>query len=221
MVEGVSRTAENANRGSSGLPLRAIAMLLISLAILFAGLGFASLGGSDEDAASTAAATTETASETSSAAVPAPATARPPVPAAGGSPPSAAAGAGAAGAGTPSPGVSSPGTSSLGTSGAASSGSSLSGATASSADVRVYNNSNIAGLAAQTATLLEDEGFTIAETGNYSEGLLAQTSVYYGTGSGEQETAEAVAGALGVTAQPRFEGIADSAPGVIVIVAEP
>jgi hypothetical protein len=87
--------------------------------------------------------------------------------------------------------------------------------------VRVYNNSNIAGLASQTATLLEDEGFMIAETGNYSEGLLAQTSVYYGTASGEQETAESVADALGVTAQPRFEGIADSAPGVIVIVAEP
>ncbi len=35
----------------------------------------------------------------------------------------------------------------------------------------------------------------IAETGNYSEGLLAQTSVYYGTASGEQETAESVADA--------------------------
>ncbi|MGN5236195.1 MULTISPECIES: LytR C-terminal domain-containing protein [unclassified Rhodococcus (in: high G+C Gram-positive bacteria)] len=213
----MSRTAENANRGSSGLPLRAIAMLLISLAILFAGLGFASLGGSDEDAASTAAATTET----TSAVAPAPATTRPPVsapgaagaasaPAVSATSPGSAPGAGATGTGAS--GTASPGTASSG---------SLSGASASSASVRVYNNSNIAGLAAQTATLLEDEGFTIAETGNYSEGLLAQTSVYYGTGSGEQETAESVAAALGVTAQPRFEGIMDSAPGVIVIVAEP
>ncbi|MEE2060919.1 LytR C-terminal domain-containing protein [Rhodococcus artemisiae] len=210
MVEGVSRTAENANRGSSGLPLRAIAMLLISLAILFAGLGFASLGGSDDDAASTAAATTETTS-----AAPAPATAPPPASPAG------AAGAASAPAASETGSSLGAGAAGGGASDTESSDSRGSGATASSASVRVYNNSNIAGLAAQTATLLEDEGFTIAETGNYSEGLLTQTSVYYGTGSGEQETAESVAGALGVTAQPRFDGIADSAPGVIVIVAEP
>ncbi|TCN54312.1 LytR cell envelope-related transcriptional attenuator [Rhodococcus sp. SMB37] len=188
-------------------------MLLISLAILFAGLGFASLGGSDDDTASTAAATTETTS-----AAPAPATA--PTPAS----PAGAAGTASAPATSETLSGSSLGAGAAG--GGASSdtespGSRGSGATASSASVRVYNNSNIAGLAAQTATLLEDEGFAIAETGNYSEGLLAQTSVYYGTGSGEQETAESVADALGVTAQPRFDGIADSAPGVIVIVAEP
>ncbi|MFZ2529391.1 MAG: LytR C-terminal domain-containing protein, partial [Rhodococcus sp. (in: high G+C Gram-positive bacteria)] len=97
--------------------------------------------------------------------------------------------------------------------------SSLTGlAPASAAPVRVFNNSEVAGLAAQTASLLEDDGFTISETGNYSDGLIATTSVFYGTGRGEQETAEAVAAALGVTAQPRFAGIADSSPGVIVIV---
>ncbi len=84
--------------------------------------------------------------------------------------------------------------------------------------MRIYNNSEIAGLAAQTASLLEDEGFVVSETGNYSDGLLAQTSVFYGTGAYEQVTAEAVAAALGVTAQPRFDGIVDAEPGVIVIV---
>src|SRR5690606_11017515 len=80
------------------------------------------------------------------------------------------------------------------------------------------NNSTVAGLAAQTASFLEDEGFAISETGNYSEGLLTSTAVYYGTTPGEQQVATEVAEALGVSAQPRFEGIRNAPAGVIVIV---
>ncbi|SUE15225.1 glycoprotein [Rhodococcus gordoniae] len=216
MVEVVSRTPEIPSRAPtpSGPPLRAFAMVLIALGILFAGLGFASLGDSDDEPAPTAAPTT-----TAAPAAPSPrAAAVPSAPAAGNGATSAPAPAGAitsapAGA-TTSAAVSS--VSSL----PAASGTSLAAGTspAATAPIRVFNNSEVAGLAAQTAAYLEDEGYTISETGNYSEGLLPQTSVFYGSSPGEQQTATAVAESLGVTAQPRFEGIRDAAPGVIVIV---
>lgn len=194
MVGGVSRTDEHVNRQpkSSGPPLRAFAMVLISLAILFAGLGFASMGGSDESAS--AAATTDasgtdvTAQEAATSSV------------------------------VTAPRAATTTTAAAATTTASGSDSLIAGAPESAAPVRIYNNSEIAGLAAQTASLLEDEGFVVSETGNYSDGLLAQTSVFYGTGAYEQVTAEAVAAALGVTAQPRFDGIVDAEPGVIVIV---
>jgi len=196
MVGGVSRTDEHVNRHpkSSGPPLRAFAMVLISLAILFAGLGFASMGGSDESAS--AAATTD-ASGTDAAGT------------------DVTAQEAATSSVVTAPRAT---TTTAATTTASGSDSLIAGAPESAAPVRIYNNSEIAGLAAQTASLLEDEGFVVSETGNYSDGLLAQTSVFYGTGAYEQVTAEAVAAALGVTAQPRFDGIVDAEPGVIVIV---
>ena len=187
-------------------------MVLISLGILFAGLGFASLGDSDDEPAPTAAPTTTTAAAPSA---PSPRSAAVPnVPA------PAAANGGTSAAGT---GATTTAAASSVPSLPVASGTSFASDTsaAATAPVRVFNNSEIAGLAAQTATYLEDEGFTITETGNYSEGLLPQTSVFYGTSPGEQQTATAVAESLGVTAQPRFEGIRNAAPGVIVIVTSP
>lgn len=181
-------------------------MVLIALGILFAGLGFASLGDSDDEPAPTAAPTT-----TAAPAAPSPRSAAvPSAPAAGNGATSAPAPAGASTSAAVSSVPSLP----------AASGTSLAaGASpAATAPIRVFNNSEVAGLAAQTAAYLEDEGYTISETGNYSEGLLPQTSVFYGSSPGEQQTATAVAESLGVTAQPRFEGIRDAAPGVIVIV---
>ncbi|NLV77902.1 MAG: LytR C-terminal domain-containing protein [Rhodococcus sp.] len=199
MVGGVSRTDEHVNRQpkSSGPPLRAFAMVLISLAILFAGLGFASMGGSDESAS--AAATTD-ASGTDAAGT------------------DVTAQEAATSSVVTAPRAATTTTAAAATTTASGSDSLIAGAPESAAPVRIYNNSEIAGLAAQTASLLEDEGFVVSETGNYSDGLLAQTSVFYGTGAYEQVTAEAVAAALGVTAQPRFDGIVDAEPGVIVIV---
>ncbi|MDO1479333.1 LytR C-terminal domain-containing protein [Rhodococcus ruber] len=173
---------------SSGPPLRALAMVLISLAILFAGLGLASLGSSDSEGSAPEPATEPAAAPATTSVTSAPFAAT-------------SARTTTAGATTTVSATTSPGT--------------------ATAPVRVFNNSNVSGLAAQTAGLLEDEGFTVSETGNYSDGVIESTSVYYGTGPGERQTAEAVAEALGVTAQPRFAGIEDSAPGVIVIVTSP
>lgn len=197
MVERVSRTAEKPNRApsSSGPPLRAFAMVLISLAILFAGIGMASLGGSDDETTTTAS------SEPSEAA------------------PSASAASAFGGAASAAPNAAQPPAATSAAPAATTPESSAAEAPATPAPVRVLNNSNVAGLAAQTASLLEDEGFTIEDTGNYSNGTVGMTTVYYGTTPGEEETALEVADALGVSAQPRLPGLADEAPGVIVIVA--
>ncbi|GCE44440.1 LytR C-terminal domain-containing protein [Rhodococcus sp. NPDC057014] len=170
---------------SSGPPLRALAMVLIALAILFAGLGFASLGGSDSE--ETAATVTTSAAATTTAARP-----------------TTAAGAGGASASAAST-----------TSGAS---STTKAADAASVPVRVLNNSNVTGLASQTATELMSSGWTVSETGNYSDGTISETTVYYGTSAAEKEAATEIAAQLGVSAEPKFPGIANSSAGVVVIV---
>lgn len=160
-------------------------MVLIALAILFAGLGFASLGGSDSE--ETAATVTTSAAATTTAARP-----------------TTAAGAGGASASAAST-----------TSGAS---STTKAADAASVPVRVLNNSNVTGLASQTATELMSSGWTVSETGNYSDGTISETTVYYGTSAAEKEAATEIAAQLGVSAEPKFPGIANSSAGVVVIV---
>ncbi|QBJ95827.1 LytR family transcriptional regulator [Rhodococcus sp. ABRD24] len=178
------------NPESSGPPLRALAMVLIALAILFAGLGAASLGSSDSgDAAPEAAPTTTSA--------PAVAPVRTTTTAA-------------------------PTTTAAETTTAASATSSVSTTTSARVDksvpVRVFNNSTVSGLAAQTANELTSNGWDISETGNYSYGQIQTTTVYYGSSASEKAAAQAIAAELGVKAEPRFAGIASASPGVIVIV---
>lgn len=158
-------------------------MVLIALAILFAGLGAASLTRSDTESVPAVA--------TSSKVAPTPTQAMAPA---------ATSAAVAAPAG---------------------------GTTTTTADsatmtrtvpVRVLNNSTVAGLAAQTAGILEAKGWTVSETGNYSAGRIPGTTVYFGNSDREKQAALEIASELGVTAQPRFAGLDTSSPGVIVIV---
>lgn len=185
------------NPESSGPPLRAIAMVLIALAILFAGLGAASLGGSDSSesapVAETTAAPTTAATTTTSAAAQAARTTTTAAPAV-----------------TTTTSAAAPTT----TSGAAA----AAGAVDKSVPVRVFNNSNVSGLAAETANELTSSGWNVSETGNYSYGLIQTTTVYYGNTAAEKQAAQAIAAELGVPAEPRFTGIASASPGVIVIV---
>lgn len=180
------------NPESSGPPLRAIAMVLIALAILFAGLGAASLGGSDSEETATEASATTT---TSAAAAPA-----------------------AARTTTAAPTT----TAAEPTTSAATSTTSASATTSARIDksvpVRVFNNSTVSGLAAQTANELTSNGWSISETGNYSYGQIQTTTVYYGSSASEKAAAQAIAAELGVKAEPRFAGIDSASPGVIVIV---
>lgn len=173
------------NPEQTGPPLRALAMVLISLAILFAAIGALSLTGSDsEDAAAEAPAAATT-------------TAAAPV---------------AQAPGTQAPAAQAP---------AASSTTSSAATTSRAADVevRVLNNSNVSGLAAGTASTLTAEGWTVAETGNFSEAQFAQTAVYYGTDTGEQQAAQTIATQLGIPAEPKPSSL-ESTAGVVVIVTQ-
>lgn len=168
------------NPEQTGPPLRALAMVLISLAILFAAIGALSLTGSDSDEAAA-----EPAAETTSAPAAVAPTAQAPA--------------------VPVPAADAPTTTASGT--------------AADVEVRVLNNSNVSGLAAGTASTLTAEGWTVAETGNFSEAQFAQTAVYYGTTAGEEQAAQTIATQLGVPAEPKPTSL-ESTAGVVVIVTQ-
>ncbi|MEV6072833.1 LytR C-terminal domain-containing protein [Nocardia sp. NPDC052001] len=186
------------NSPSGGPPLRALAMVLIALAIVFAGIGAMSLSSSDSSDADASTGPSTTVPSTTLA--PALSSSLPPVVT---TPPvSSAAPETTPPATTPPPVTTTP----------------PAGAVDKSVPVRVFNNSMVAGLAAKTAGDLVANGWNIAETGNYGSGVIPKTTVYYGTSPGEKAAAQAIAAQLGVAAEPRFAGILDSPPGVIVIV---
>lgn len=87
-------------------------------------------------------------------------------------------------------------------------------------DVRVYNNSNISGLAARAERDLEARGWDVVETGNYSDGVIYTTTVYYREGTNEEAAAQAIGDNFSMRVRPRFDGIEDASPGVIVIVTK-
>ncbi|MGH3696938.1 MAG: LytR C-terminal domain-containing protein [Pseudonocardiaceae bacterium] len=85
-------------------------------------------------------------------------------------------------------------------------------------EVRVYNNSTIRGLAARAAGDLGAAGWTVVEIGNYARGTILTTTVYYQEGTDQRADAEAIAAAFGMRVEPRFPGLSDAGPGVVVIV---
>lgn len=113
-----------------------------------------------------------------------------------------------------------PGTGAGGTGGGSASGGSGSGS-GGAEDVRmplrVYNNSTIPGLAARGASDFESAGWTVTDIGGYN-GQIPVSTVYYREGTAEKDAADFLARAFGMRAEPRFEGIRDSSPGVIVIL---
>jgi hypothetical protein len=84
--------------------------------------------------------------------------------------------------------------------------------------VRVYNNSTISGLAARAAADLRADGWNVAEISNYPYGIIPTTTAFYTPGTDEETAAKAIANWFNMKAEPRFEGIQDASPGVIVIV---
>ena len=85
-------------------------------------------------------------------------------------------------------------------------------------EVRVYNNSTITGLAASAAQDFRDAGWSVVEVGNYSSGIIPTSTVYYRQGTSEQDAAQVMGAEFGLRVEPRFPGIRDSSPGLIVIV---
>jgi hypothetical protein len=84
--------------------------------------------------------------------------------------------------------------------------------------VRVYNLSDVTGLADQTASRLRDAQWDVTETGNLTLDGVTVTTVYFGDTPGEKEAADEVGSLLQATVEPRTPAVAEQPPGVIVAV---
>jgi LytR cell envelope-related transcriptional attenuator len=93
-----------------------------------------------------------------------------------------------------------------------------SGASRRRGEVRVYNNSTLRGLAARAARDLTAAGWTVVEVGNYAWGTIPTTTVYYQENTDQQTSAQALGAEFGMRVEPRFAGIANVGPGLVVIV---
>lgn len=149
-------------RDASGLPLRAMVMVLLFLGVVFLLVGFQAIGSGNDDDSSAGPTTSTTSSAAPTSATSAPAAAKP--------------------------------------------------------DVRVFNTSDIAGLADQTAARLRDAQWNVTETGNLTLEGLASTTVYFGETPGEKEAAGEIGALLDAPVQPRTPAVAEQPPGVIVAV---
>ncbi len=84
--------------------------------------------------------------------------------------------------------------------------------------VRVYNNSTTQGLAARASDDVVRAGWEVAEKGNYSQGTIWTTTVYFRPGTDEEASARELARILNARVEERFDGIESAQPGIIVIV---
>jgi len=148
---------------SSGLPLRAMVMVLLFLGVVFLLVGLQAMGGGDDSSAD------DSPVAVSSSSTPSPTRSEAPAPAA-------------------------------------------------KAEVRVYNTSETAGAAENTANRLREAGWNVTETGNLTiEGLTA-TTVYFSDAPGERKSADEVGQLLSAPVEPRAPELAEQPPGVVVAV---
>lgn len=201
------------------LPLRGVAMILISVALLLAMWGIYSMTGGKSakvhNAASTDSATASAVS-IQPAAPAGPVTSAPGVPApSSGAPAPASAPAGAAASGAAAPGAS--GGAGTAGAGAAAAGASTSAGDKSAVTVHVLNNSTIQGLAAKAKEQLTSQGYRVGQVGNYSRSVVPQNTVYY---TDNEQQARELAEKVGGVAQQRPADLpAETAgPGSLVVV---
>ena len=199
------------------LPLRGVAMILISVALLLAMWGIYSMTGGKSAKVNNAASTDSAAASVAPAQPVAPAgpvTSAPGVPApSSGAPAPASAPAGAAASGAVAPGA--PSGATAGTAGAA--GASTSAGDKSAVTVHVLNNSTIQGLAAKAKEQLTRQGYRVGQVGNYSRSVVPQNTVYY---TDNEQQARELAEKVGGVAQQRPADLpAETAgPGSLVVV---
>lgn len=202
------------------LPLRGVAMILISVALLLAMWGIYSMTGGKSAKVHNAASTDSAAASAVSiqpAAPAGPVTSAPGVPAlSSGAPAPASAPAGAAASGAVAPGA--PSGATAGTAGAAgAAGASTSAGDKSAVTVHVLNNSTIQGLAAKAKEQLTRQGYRVGQVGNYSRSVVPQNTVYY---TDNEQQARELAEKVGGVAQQRPADLpAETAgPGSLVVV---
>lgn len=90
--------------------------------------------------------------------------------------------------------------------------------TAPTVVVRIYDNATVAGLAGRARDDAKKFGWTVAETGNYTSGIIPTSTVYFRPGTDEEVPAKELAAHLRLRVEPRFDGISSAASGVIMIV---
>jgi hypothetical protein len=90
-------------------------------------------------------------------------------------------------------------------------------AVAARSPLRVYNNSTIKGLAERAAGDFRSAGWTVTEVGNYSSGIIPTSTVYFQPGTGEEAAARRLGDEFGLRVEPRFRGLQQASPGLIVI----
>ena len=197
------------------LPLRGVAMILISVALLLAMWGIYSMTGGKSAKVHNAASTDSAAASVAPAQPAAPAgpvTSAPGVPApSSGAPAPAPAGAVASGAAAPG----APSGATAGTAGAA--GASTSAGDKSAVTVHVLNNSTIQGLAAKAKEQLTRQGYRVGQVGNYSRSVVPQNTVYY---TDNEQQARELAEKVGGVAQQRPADLPSetAGPGSLVVV---
>ncbi|WP_151530174.1 MULTISPECIES: LytR C-terminal domain-containing protein [Corynebacterium] len=87
--------------------------------------------------------------------------------------------------------------------------------------VTTLNNSTITGLADSVATKLRDTGWNVREVGNFADTPLPETTVFFTPDNADEErAARALAEELGVQAQPRSEAVATAPQGVVLILTK-
>lgn len=85
--------------------------------------------------------------------------------------------------------------------------------------VRVLNGTGVAGLAAGTAEQVAAGGWQVIETGNYSGPAVGSTTVFYDSDSDQQAQADQIAEALGVApAEPKLATFTADQSGIVVVV---
>ncbi|MGW6725236.1 LytR C-terminal domain-containing protein [Nocardia sp. NPDC055029] len=188
-----------------GPPLRALAMVLIALAIVFAGLGAMSLSNSGAEVSDSAEQTETT---TSSVVAQAPATTAAATTTSATAAPTTTA---VAPTTTTAPTTTAPTTTAPTTTAPAAPAATVD----QSVPVRVLNNSLVAGLAARTASELTSAGWSNVSTGNYNGENLTTTTVFYGSGAGDKAAATEIAAEIGGTVAAKS---GDTSPGVVVVL---
>ena len=91
-------------------------------------------------------------------------------------------------------------------------------AVAARAPLRVYNNSTISGLAARAADDFRNAGWPVEVVDNYPYGIIPTSTVYFRPGTNEEAPAKELGAEFGMRVSPRFDGLQDASPGLIVIV---
>jgi hypothetical protein len=91
---------------------------------------------------------------------------------------------------------------------------------AQTAQLRVYNNGTIKGMAQQAANDFTSAGWHVTKVDNYSQGIIATSTVYFRPGTDEEAAANALGQQFHLRVMPRFDGIQAADPGVIVIITD-